>query len=137
MLLHIRRTTQNIHCELVPDNIGKKTIGTDSSGFSFEDLGIIHMPLFGGWKKYLILEASDFKKYWHVGWKVTYLPPKKGRFCQVHKLKIYQPQIKVLAGVNDSEKIGFGINDSNQLIPVKIVGEGVLGDGKFPDVRLF
>ena len=128
---------QNIHCDLVPDDIGEKVIGQDPSRYDFDDWGLFHMPLFGGWKNYLVLEAKDFKKYWRVGWKVLFFDKQKGQVCQVHKLKIYQPRIILLTGINDSEKIGFGVNDSNQLIPVKIVGKGVLGDGRFPGVRLF
>jgi len=128
---------QNIHCDLIPDDIGTKVIGQDPSRFSFDDFGLLHMPLFGGWKNYIVLEAKDFDQFWRVGWKVTYTDPKKGRFCQIHKLKIYQPQIKVLTGISDSEKIGFGLNDSHKLIPLKIIGEGVLGDGQFKGVRLF
>ncbi len=128
---------QNIHCDLIPNDISEKIVGQDPSRFSFDTLGLIHMPLLGGWKHYLVLEAEDFDQFWHVGWKITYLDPEKGRFCQVHKLKIYDRQIKVLSGINDSEKIGFGLNDSHQLIPLKIVGEGVLGDGQFEGVRLF
>lgn len=128
---------QNIHCDLIPDDIGKKTIGQDPSRFSFDTLGLIHMPIFGGWKNYLVLEAEDFDQFWRVGWKVSYLDPEKGRFCQIHKLKIYGPRIKVLAGNDETEGIGFGLNDGHKLIPLKIVEEGVLGDGQFKGVRLF
>jgi len=128
---------QNIHCDLISDEIGAKIIGQDPSRFSFDHLGLIHTPLFGGWKNYIVLEAKDFNKFWRVGWEITYFDQKKGRFCQIHKLKIYQTQIKVLSGINDSEKIGFGINDSHKLIPLEIVGEGILGDGQFKGLRLF
>lgn len=128
---------QNIHCDLIPDDIGEKIVGDDESKFGFRHSGLIHLPFLGGWTKYLVLEAQDFDKYWHVGWKVSYLDQAKGRFCQVHRLRIYGSRIMVLAGTGETEGMGFGVNDRGELIPVRVIGRGTIGDGKFPGVRLF
>jgi hypothetical protein len=128
---------QNIHYDLIPKSIGKNMVGNDPSPYDFNSFGLFHIPIFGGWKNYTVFEAKDFDKYWRIGWKIDFYDSKKIRVCQVQRLKIYDSQVALLTGIDDSKKLIFGINDKNEPMELEIVGKGILGDGRFPRVRLF
>ena len=128
---------QNFNCSLVSDTKGILILGDDTLKFTHSTFILTHTPILGGWKKYVIFETGDFKKFWHIGWKVYYNNRKKQPLCQIQKLNIYAKRAKLLVGKNDSKKIFFGVNETGEIIPLKIVGKGTLGDKKFPDVRLF
>lgn len=129
---------QEIDPNLVPDKVGIAVMGDDKSKFKGRSpIGLNHMPIFGGWTNYVILQANGIAGHWHVGWKVKFLAKGKKDICEIHKLKIYDDKIKVFKGINDSKKIFFGLDEAGKFIPLKIVGKGTLGDGKFNKVRLF
>lgn len=121
----------------VPENIGIEIRGDDTSQFPNKSFGLLHVPLFGGWKKYVVLEAIGFSKYWHIGWKILYKNSSQKPLCQMQKLRIYSPYIKVLKGIPDGKRIFFGINEKGEFIRLQKIGESELGDGQFRDVRLF
>ena len=127
---------QIANCSIVDESKGIKVIGDDKSRFS-NSTPLNHMPIFGGWKNYVILEASGYSNYWNVGWKLKYVDSKRPDKCEIHKLRINSPYIKLLKGISDSEKVFFGLNEKGEYVKLKIVGNGVLGDGQFPKVRLF
>lgn len=85
---------------------------------------LAHMPIFGGLTKYVVVEASGFNNYWHVGWKDTF-----------HSLPIKQNRIKLLVGKKGF--IAYGLGDNNKNLRLKVVDFGKLGDGKYNDLRLF
>lgn len=132
-LWHIQR----FDCPFIQDSAGVTIVGDETSWAQERHLALFHMPIFGGWKKYITLEVQKFDNYWHVGWKVKYFDVKRREKCEIQKLKIFNNQIRVLVGQKDSTKMFFGLNSSGEIIPVKKVGKGVLGDNKFPKTRLF
>lgn len=91
----------------------------------------IHLTPISGWKDYVVLEASDFKGHWHIGWKIQQGGSTK---CQAQKLRIHSPYIKMLTG---RDTFFFGMNEEGEQIPLRVVGRGTIGDGQFLDVRLF
>ena len=87
-------------------------------------LGLYHMPIFGGLRKYVILENTNFKKSWNVGWD-----------NHLQMLKIYDLRIALLVG---KERFSaFALSDTEKEARLKIVGFGELGDGKYNRLRLF
>lgn len=110
-------------------SVGVNILGNDSralfgqSGIS-KYFGIYHMPIFGGLKKYVVLENNNFKKYWNIGWN--------GR---IQILKIYEPKIALLAGKEGYK--AFAISDDSNETKLKIIAFGELGDGKYNSIRLF
>lgn len=127
---------QVIDCSFVDEAKGVRVLGDDNSKFT-NKTPLNHIPILGGWKNYVILEANDYSNYWYVGWKIKYIENKRPDKCEIHKLKIKSSQIKLLKGVPDSEKIFFALNKNGNFIKLKIADEGVLGDGKYRRARLF
>lgn len=125
---------QNISCEQVR---GKSVavMGDDKSKVGTK-APFIHLPILGGWKNYVVLKAEGFSNHWFVGWKKEFINGRK-TVCQIQKLRIHSPYIKLLKGVADSKKYFFGLDEKGEFIELKKIGEGILGDGKFRTVRLF
>lgn len=128
---------QTFPCEDIPDNAGIEVAGEDRSPFTHFSYGLNHMPLFGGWEKQVVFETQEYRDYWYIGWKVFFKDKHKKPLCQIQKLKIYAPSIKVLVGINDSKKIFFGLNKNGEVMQLKRIGNGVLGDKKYQNTRLF
>lgn len=126
---------ENISCDKVRIKSEVEVMGNDKSRVGTR-APFIHMPLLGGWRNYVVLKAEGFSDYWFVGWKKKFLDGRKA-VCQIQKLRIHSPHIKLLKGIPDSKKYFFGLDKNGNFIEVKKVGEGVLGDGKFRMVRLF
>lgn len=87
-------------------------------------LGLYHMPIFGGLKKYIVIENKKFKKYWNVGWN-----------NEMQILKIYDSKVKLLPG-KESYYI-HALSDGSKEVSVKVVDSGRIGDGRYKSVRLF
>lgn len=108
---------------------GLKIVGDDrkakfsQSGIS-KYLGLYHMPVFGGLRKYVVIKADNFSNYWYVGWD-----------NHIQILKIYDSSIKLLVGKEGFSAYGWGDNGKN--LQLKIVGFGELGDGRYKNIRLF
>lgn len=85
------------------------------------------MPIFGGLNKYVVIEVDNFKDHWHVGWC--------GVKIQLNKLKIYDNRLKLLYGKGPYKV--FAMDDRGNMMNVKIVGDGKIGDGKYDGIRLF
>ena len=87
-------------------------------------LGLFHMPIFGGLKKYIVLENRNYKNYWNIGWN---------SYIQI--LKIYDSKIKLLSGKEDF--IAHALSDNKNEVELKVVDFGTIGDGKYKKIRLF
>ena len=108
-------------------------IGSDASKFNnfgriIDHLGVFHMPIFGGWKNYVILECKD--TFWYVGWL------SKG-FSQAHCLPIKGSKVKVLTGIKGNKTVFFGVDKNGNQVPIKKLAQGILGDGKYKSVPLY
>ena len=104
------------------------------SARAYGTCGIVHMPLFGGWTRYVIIEAQGFQNHWHIGWKIQASNFKQ---CAVQMLNIYTPVIKLLEGADGQHTEFFAVDEQGEQIPIRKMAGGKLGDGKFRNVRLF
>lgn len=107
--------------------------GSDSSKYEntggiFKHLGLFHMPIFGGWKNYIVLESKESP--WYVGWLSC-------EFSQLHCLPIKGNKVKVLTGKKGTKTLFFGVNQNVEQVIIKSVAEGKLGDGEFNKVPLY
>lgn len=96
-----------------------------------------HAPIFGGWRNYTVLQVQSAEPYWNVGWIHRHCPPSSRPRSHVQRLRIFTPQIRVLTQAVGFRTQYFALNSAGEQIPLGAVGKGVLGDRKFPNVRLF
>jgi len=129
----------NIDPRMINNNLGMLVHGNDPSTKTNKllPLPLFHMPILGGWKNYFIMKAAAEVKYWHVGWSHLEYPVGFRASTKVHRLRIYDKYIKLLNMPIGHETLFFGFDNNGKQIPVKIIDEGILGDHKYPKVRLF
>ncbi len=120
----------------VPKDKFVKITGDDPSKHAAKGFPFFHIPLFGGWKKYIILEVKNYGKFWNVGWIVEFKNGPEAVY-QIQASRIYGPFVKVLKGINDSDKTFFAVGDDGNFSDIKLIDQGILGDGKYRLVRLF
>lgn len=82
-------------------------------------LPIGHMPIFGGWRNYIVLRPSSGEETWHVGW-VT--PGSAG----VSRIPI-TGEVRMLIG--SSDVLFFGADAHGRQIRIEVSGRGKVGDG--------
>ena len=121
---------QNISPECIDpllsvDVSGEKEAVSDRFGPLF------HM--FGGWKRYVVLEADpDF----HVGWIHFKQGQETPAQSAVNRLLINDNTVRLLAGPEGTETTFFALNPDGEQIKLRRIGQGVLGDNQFPGTRL-
>ncbi len=78
-----------------------------------------HLPIFGGWKKYVVLCPVDASQDWYIGW-ISSID------AGVSRIKLRGP-VRMLLG--PSEVTFFGLNtETNEQINIKERGSGRVGD---------
>lgn len=83
-------------------------------------LPIFHIPILGGWRRYVVLNPGAEIHEWRVGWCA-------GVVQGVSRLTVTGPA-RLLLG--DSPVSFFGIDaETHKQIPIEIIGTGVIGDG--------
>ena len=80
---------------------------------------LFHMPRFGGWCEYVVLDAGDFTGEWYVGWTTVDVTgvsqvPLRGLVRTLHGSK---------------KTCFFGVTVHGKQIPLKIFGFGRIGKG--------
>jgi hypothetical protein len=91
---------------------------------------LFHIPLLGGWKKYVVLATKQgFNTKWHVGWKASDL----GGEVAVSQLTLDGP-VRMLIGPDDVSF--FGVDIAGVQVPIIQISEGRLGDGNPKGVPL-
>lgn len=78
---------------------------------------IFHMPIFGGWKRFIVLEPVVKQDFWYVGWVA-------GDTIGVSQIQLNE-KVRLLKGPGPAQF--FGINEHGEQIDLKLVGEGVIG----------
>lgn len=101
-----------IHCE-----------GSSSAKRWWKRIPIFHMPIFGGWKKYILVQKADewseVKGDMYIGW---ICPEVVG----VSRIPLRSP-VRLLLGPG---KVSFfGINSKGEQFELEKVGIGYIGDG--------
>lgn len=91
-------------------------------------LPIFHMPILGGWKRFVVIEPVVPQDCWYVGW----VP---GDTAGVSQIKLTGGPVRLLQG--GSHVFFFGINEHGEQIQIRQIGEGVVGKaGVFSKVPL-
>lgn len=85
----------------------------------FLGLPLFHMPVFGGWKEYVVLEPWGNHGAWHIGWITE-------TSIGVSRLTLHGP-VRMLLG--STEGAFFGISAEGKQIPLTKVGVGTIGSG--------
>ena len=87
---------------------------------------LFHMPIFGGWRHFVVIQPLDYQGVWHVGWQQ--------KNVQISILPLVGP-VRLLVGSSDVKF--FGINSQGCQIPIQQIGTGKIGDrGIFAKVPL-
>jgi len=123
---------------LSPEEVGALDVprmllvsGTDFSRWTHGSYGMLHLPVIGGWRDYVILEVEGSFRYWHIGWVAG------DGSGMVQRLPIYGKRIKMLRGNQGYNVRFFGISDTGMQLSLRKVDEGRLGDGRYRATRLF
>lgn len=126
--------TQEINPNEIDKSLGVKVVGTEDTKILGHFLGVFHMPIFGGWKNYIIFNANT-EEIWHIGWLCYGKSESEYEFCQIQRLKLKNPLVKVLSGPKDQITYFFALNEKGNQIKLEKVAEGVHGDQKFKNTR--
>lgn len=93
----------------------------------FGPIPLFHMPVFGGWKKFVILQPKMPAKEWYIGWVAF-------DALGVSMIPLQGP---VRVGIGPRQAQFFGLNQSGQQIDIDVVGEGIIGQaGEFSHIPL-
>lgn len=88
---------------------------------------LFHMPVFGGWRKFVVLEPVEKTDIWFVGWVAF-------DALGVSKIPLKN---SVRLGVGPRQAEFFGVDRNGQQIAIRVVGEGSIGEaGKYARVPL-
>ncbi len=91
-------------------------------------LPVFHMPAWGGWKHYVVLEPSAYNHHWYVGWKTS------SHTAGVSLIPLKGP-VKMLVGGEQTS--WFALNAVGDQIAIQAIGGGQLGaGGKFAKLPL-
>lgn len=78
-----------------------------------------HLPIIGGWKKYVVLCPLDVNQDWYIGWMSTI-------DAGVSRIKLRGP-VRMLLG--PGEVTFFGLNaETNEQVNIQETGRGRIGD---------
>jgi hypothetical protein len=83
-------------------------------------LPIFHIPLFGGWKRYVVLEPVDSRVTWLVGWSAQ-----DSIGCS--RISGAGP-VRMLLSRHPTSFFGVAVG-TGKIVPLRIVGYGTIGDG--------
>jgi len=81
---------------------------------------LFHIPIFGGWRHYVVLHTIDYSLRWHIGWS----SPNQTAISRL-VLKRGEP-VRMLLGPGDVSF--FATTESGYQLPLVVIGEGRLGD---------
>lgn len=95
---------------------------------------MFHIPFLGGWKEYVVLEANEPPEVWHLGWYTE--DGGEMRNFEVNRLQLFDPRVRVLRGPAGTTAHFFATTADGVQVPLRGIGEGKIGDKKFPFVRL-
>lgn len=120
----------------IEEGIGLQVAGKEKSVIRQNNWGVFHMPIFGGWKHYIILERADGStEPWNIGWeykkRVGSKESTQRKIMREVSVIPLEKQVKVLSGPGHKRVTFFGINLEGEQIKLKQVATGVNGDMKF------
>jgi hypothetical protein len=80
---------------------------------------IFHMPIFGGWKQFVVIEPVDFYGPWHPGWLTT------DTQAGVSRLQVAGP-VRLTRGPDGARLFGFSA--TGHQVQLREVGTGIIGN---------
>lgn len=130
---HVQPLTPN---EVASIDLGLCVVvdGNERSVYTRVGGPLFHIPLLGGWRNYVVLEAKA-SGHWHIGWLHEELPTAP-QFKAVNRLQLTRSRVRMLRGVTGMRTKFFALDATGNQIPLALVGEGKLGDSEFAQVRL-
>lgn len=81
---------------------------------------LFHIPIFGGWKRYVVLEPIDYIGGWHPGWVAVDV-------IGCSRISVRGP-VRLLQCPNPTEFFGVA-SDGGLPVTLRIIGFGTIGDG--------
>lgn len=103
------RADRMVSCEGIPSAHPRWRLG----------LPFFHLPIFGGWKEYVVIAPAGPSAPWHVGWLTS-------SAAGVSHIPLGGP-VRMLLG---PELVSFfGIDAAGVEIPLRELGRGAVGDG--------
>ena len=79
-------------------------------------LPIFHMPIFGGWRRYVVLRPKTMQDQWFIGW----IP---GDVIGISDI-VLSDSVRLLRG--PQTVYFFGLNEHGEQIELELIGEGEL-----------
>lgn len=93
----------------------------------FGPIPLFHMPIFGGWKKFIVLEPVNQTDEWYIGWVA---------FDALGLSKIPLSDAARL-GIGPRQAQFYGLDSQGNQLDLRLVGEGYIGKaGHFSQVPL-
>lgn len=111
--------------------------GDDTDGFQRHLLFLFHAPIFGGWKNYSVLAPKEPVSEFRIGWLVYHAETGELIEKGVNKLPVTNGAIRLLNGPPYYSSHFFAVDAEGKQVAMQKTGQGRLGDGKNPGVRLF
>lgn len=108
--------------------------GTDTTKYTKRLLFLFHAPLFGGWKKYVVLKLTKNTAAYNVGWVV-----KEGELIKeygIQMLTLAAEPVRMLSGPKTCTTYFFAISADGVQQELTIIDQGTLGDHRHKKVRL-
>jgi hypothetical protein len=90
---------------------------------------LFHMPILGGWKKFVVLQPADITKRWFIGWM-----PSDGESAGISRIPLTGP---VRVTIGDGDVSFFALSESGTPLELVSIGEGLIGQaGEFSRIPL-
>jgi hypothetical protein len=99
-------------------------------------LPLFHIPILGGWRNYVVLQVQSDARYWHVGWIHRACTPGSRLLATVQRLRIVDRKVKVLTQAVGFVTEFFALDPVGGQLPLSVVDNGILGDMKYPSIKL-
>lgn len=87
-----------------------------------------HIPILGGWRNYIVLDAACYEKHWHIGWFAEDGP------VGISMIRL-TTSVRVLRGPGAVHF--FAIDENAEQVPLRLVGKGKIGEaGEYAQLPL-
>jgi hypothetical protein len=108
---HLQRDRMT-HCKGIPDASPPRVAW----------IPLLHLPIFGGWRNYAVLEPVEYNGQWHVGWQA-------GGAAGVSRIPVRGP-VRMLVGPGDVSFFGVTAGQAGgDQVRIRQIGSGRIGKG--------
>lgn len=114
--------------------LAERVRGRDYSKVSKNEVipGQFHMPLFGGWKEYVVLQLRDPGPVdqWFVGWVTL------ERGAELSRIPLHNREVKMLTGPKGTTTDFFAVDTQGNQKGLEVLDYGTHGDRKYGHLPL-